>query len=47
MGFLPIGLVYHVFYVLLVIGAMAMLVKFAWPYELENLEEHIAQEDAE
>ncbi len=37
-GFLPIGLAYHAGYSLLAAAAMALLVKFAWPGELEQLE---------
>ncbi len=35
-GFLPVGLAYHAGYSLLAAGMMALLVKFAWPAELEQ-----------
>ncbi len=38
-GFLPIGLFYHVCYTLAVIGLMGLLVKFAWPAQLESTAE--------
>ena len=38
LGFLPIGLAYHVGYSLLAAGLMAVLVKFAWPKDLESSE---------
>jgi hypothetical protein len=34
-GFLPIGLAYHIGYSLLAALTMAVLVRFAWPKELE------------
>jgi hypothetical protein len=37
-GFLPVGLWYHGAYSLLAAGLMALLVKFAWPRELAQLE---------
>ncbi len=37
-GFLPIGLVYHLGYCLLAAATMAVLVKWAWPSELEAVE---------
>lgn len=37
-GFLPIGLVYHLGYCLLASATMAVLVKVAWPKELETVE---------
>jgi hypothetical protein len=36
LGFLPVGLAYHVFYSVLAAIMMAVLVKFAWPKELES-----------
>lgn len=39
LGFLPIGLAYHVAYSILASLVMVCLVKFAWPKELEDLEE--------
>ena len=38
-GFLPIGLFYHVCYTLAVIGLMGLLVKVAWPAQLESTTE--------
>lgn len=35
-GFLPIGLFYHVCYTLAVCLVMGLLVKFAWPAQLES-----------
>ena len=37
-GFLPIGLAYHAAYSILAAVTMAVLVKFAWPKHLENVE---------
>lgn len=37
-GFLPIGLAYHVGYMFLASATMALLVRFAWPVELERAE---------
>jgi Protein of unknown function (DUF3311). len=37
-GFLPIGLAYHAGYSILAAILMAVLVKFAWPQHLENVE---------
>ena len=44
-GFLPIGLCYHVGYTLAVVLVMGLLVKFAWPTELETIETSTAEED--
>jgi hypothetical protein len=38
LGFLPIGLAYHVGYMFLASATMALLVRFAWPKELEKVE---------
>jgi Protein of unknown function (DUF3311) len=38
LGFLPIGLAYHAAYSILAAITMAVLVKFAWPKHLENIE---------
>ena len=35
-GFLPLGLTYHVVYALACAGLMGLLVRFAWPTELES-----------
>ena len=37
-GFLPIGLAYHAGYSVLATITMAVLVKFAWPKHLENVQ---------
>jgi hypothetical protein len=37
-GFLPIGLAYHAGYSILAAVLMAVLVKFAWPKHLEDLQ---------
>jgi Protein of unknown function (DUF3311) len=37
-GFLPVGLAYHAGYSILAAIMMAVLVKFAWPKHLENVE---------
>jgi hypothetical protein len=37
-GFLPVGLAYHAGYSILAAIAMAVLVKFAWPKQLENVQ---------
>jgi hypothetical protein len=39
-GFLPVGLAYHAGYSVLAAITMAILVKFAWPKHLENVEPH-------
>ena len=41
-GFLPVGLAYHAGYSILASITMAVLVKFAWPKHLENLQPHDA-----
>jgi hypothetical protein len=37
-GFLPVGLAYHAGYSLLAAILMAVLVRFAWPKHLEDVE---------
>ena len=37
-GFLPVGLAYHAGFSLLAAVMMAVLVKFAWPAELDHVE---------
>lgn len=37
-GFLPIGLAYHAGYSILAAVMMAVLVKFAWPKHLEDVQ---------
>jgi hypothetical protein len=39
LGFLPVGLAYHAGYAILAAVLMAVLVKFAWPRELDVMEE--------
>ncbi len=38
LGFLPVGLAYHAGYSILAAITMALLVKFAWPRHLEDIE---------
>ena len=38
-GCLPVGLAYHAAYAILAAIMMAVLVKFAWPKELDEMEE--------
>ena len=38
MGFLPIGLAYHAVYSILAAIMMAVLVRYAWPGHLEDVE---------
>ena len=45
LGFLPIGLAYHVGYSILAAIMMAVLVKFAWPKHLEQSEPHNSNPD--
>jgi hypothetical protein len=40
LGFLPVGLAYHAGYSILAAILMAVLVKFAWPKHLEDVEPH-------
>jgi len=44
-GFLPVGLAYHAAYSILAAIMMAILVKFAWPAELEQSEPHDSAPD--
>ncbi len=39
LGFLPVGLVFQGAYSLLAAGVLALLVRYAWPRELERLDE--------
>jgi hypothetical protein len=43
-GFLPIGLAYHAGYAILAAVMMALLVKVAWPTELERVESNFEGE---
>jgi hypothetical protein len=38
LGFVPVGLAYHVGYCFMASLVMALLVKYAWPSWLENVE---------
>lgn len=38
LGFLPLGLAYHAAYAIVAACLMAVLVKFAWPMELDRIE---------
>lgn len=44
-GFLPPGLWYHVVYTLAILLLMALLVRTAWPHELERRAEHASEEE--
>ena len=44
-GFLPIGLFYHVVYTLAICLVMWLLVKFAWPSQLETIEKSATEEE--
>jgi len=44
-GFLPIGLAYHAAYAILAAIVMALLVRFAWPAELDHFESQLADKD--
>ena len=46
-GFLPVGLFYHVCFTLAVSGLMWLLVKFAWPAQLEEFTPLNAEEETE
>jgi len=43
LGFLPVGLAYHAGYSILAAVMMAILVKFAWPKELDAMESNTAK----
>ncbi len=45
-GFVPIGLAYHAAYSLLAVLLMAVLVRFAWPRELDELEHQTTDRSA-
>ena len=47
LGFLPIGLAYHALYSILAAVMMALLVKFAWPKHLEEVEPHEPPKDGQ
>ena len=46
LGFLPIGLVYHAGYAAVAALTMWMLVKVAWPKELDAIDGHDAKQSA-
>jgi hypothetical protein len=43
-GFLPVGLAYHAGYAILAAIMMALLVKFAWPPDLDRIESKLEDE---
>lgn len=43
-GFLPVGLAYHAGYAVLAAIMMALLVKFAWPADLDHIESKVEDE---
>jgi hypothetical protein len=45
-GFLPVGLWYHAAYSLLASALMWLLVRFAWPKSLEEIERKLPESDA-
>jgi hypothetical protein len=47
LGFLPVGLAYHAAYAILSAAMMWVLVKFAWPKQLDELETHTAKDSKE
>ncbi|HEU0040700.1 MAG TPA: DUF3311 domain-containing protein [Verrucomicrobiae bacterium] len=44
-GFLPFGLAYHAAYAVLAAIMMALLVKFAWPADLDRIESKLDDEN--
>lgn len=44
-GFLPFGLAYHAVYAVLAAIMMALLVKFAWPTDLDRIESKLDDEN--
>ena len=44
-GFLPVGLAYHAAYAVVAACLMAVLVKLAWPVELDRFESELKDED--
>ncbi len=44
-GFLPFGLAYHAAYAVLAAIMMALLVKFAWPADLDRIESKLEDEN--
>jgi hypothetical protein len=45
LGFLPVGLAYHAAYAIVAACLMAVLVKYAWPSELDRFESELEDED--
>ena len=45
LGFLPFGLAYHAAYAVLAAIMMALLVKFAWPTDLDRIESKLKDEN--
>ena len=45
-GFLPIGLFFHVVLCLAIAGLMWVLVRYAWPVELERAVENVTHADS-
>jgi len=43
-GFLPLGLAYHAGYAILAAVMLALLVRFAWPAELDRFESELEDE---
>lgn len=39
-GFLPVGLFYHLLYTPAIVAVMWLLVKYAWPSHLEEVQDH-------
>ncbi len=46
-GFMPIGLAYHAAYSFAAAALMGLMVKFAWPAHLENVEPYRHDNNAE
>ena len=44
-GFLPVGLAYHAAYAIAAACLMALLVKFAWPADLDRFESKLEDEN--
>jgi surface polysaccharide O-acyltransferase-like enzyme len=47
LGFLPVGLAYHAAYAILSAAMMWVLVKFAWPKQLDEMESGSEQSSKE
>lgn len=44
LGFVPVGLAYHLVYSILAALTIAVLVRYAWPHQLEVVEEGFQRE---